>query len=82
MPSAGGVCTQTHRLAAGSPRWFHVSTQGRFWSVTKSARLLVIDFFACQLGDNFLAREGDRRTVTAMLMCCSRREDIKGEART
>ena len=82
MPSAGCVCTQKHRPAAGSPQWFHVSAQGRVWSVTKSARLLVIDFFACQLGDNFLAQEGDRRSVTAMLMCCSRREDIKVEART
>ena len=62
MPLASCVCTQMHRLAAGSAWWFHVSAQGRFWSVAKSAWLIVVDFFACQMGDNFLAREGDRRT--------------------
>ena len=62
MPLASCVCTQTHRLAADSAGWFHVSAQGRFWSVAKSARLLVADSFARQMGDNFLAREGDRRT--------------------
>ena len=59
-PACLHSCTQKHRLAAGSPRWSCVSTQGRFWSVTKYAWLLVIDFFACQVHDNFLAWEGDR----------------------